>query len=387
MTEQEKRQRIEQEKQKLDRSYLFKYLDAFCEGYYNPRKLLTFNRPISCVTGLRSCGKSTSIAAIFILDYLTRGHCFCYTRRDNDAILLTAEKFFADAVNIINEKDEIPFIINKFEHKAGKYFIDVKGRAKAQCGISIPLYKAGKIKSGSQDSPIYNVVYDEFIADDPTEYLGSKDTPEREYDKLMSLYKTLDRKKGQPIRNEVRVFLLGNLATEYNPIFLKFNISDYYSEEARFIRPKNKMWVLEQVDNVDALENFEFSFAYLMSDEKHRRVDFGKGGESSVHEYVKPIPHNAQYTTTLKLKGKLYGVYRDPNDYRYFIGKYKDTGVRPLALDNESFREDDLILVSRWKDYPVMQVLFDSYKRNQLFFQNGRAKKAFLIYFKLMPNI
>ena len=387
MTEQEKKKRIEQEKQKLDRSYLFKYLDAFCEDFYNPRKLLTFNRPISCVTGLRRCGKSTSIAGLFILDYLTRGRCFCYTRRDKEATEKTAESFFTDAINIINENEKIPFVINNFEYKAGKYFIDVKGRAKAQCGIVIPLYKAGKMKSGAQESPIFNAVYDEFIAEDPTEYLGSKDTPEKEYNKLLSLYQTLDRKKGQPIRNELRFFLLGNLATEYNPIFLKFNISDYYSEEAHFIRPRDKMWVLEQVDNVPALKEFEFSFAYLMSDEERRRVDFGKGGESAVHEYIKPIPQNAQYTTTLKLKGKLYGVYRDPNDYRYFIGKYRDTGVKPLALDNESFREDDLILVNRWKDYPVMQVLFDSYKRNQLFFQNGQAKKAFLIYFKLMPNI
>lgn len=387
MTEIEIRDRIEKEKQKLDRSYLFKFLDIFCGNFYNPRKLLTFNRPISCVTGLRRCGKSTAISGVMLLDFLMKGHGFCYTRRDNEATKRTAESFFKDAIEIINDSEDIPYAITKFELKGDKYFIEGEGIPRTQCGICIPLYKAGKVKSGAQKTVIYNAVYDEFIAEDPTEYLGSKDTPEREYNKLLSLYQTLDRKKGVPIRNELRFFLLGNLATEYNPIFLKFNISDYWSQSARFIRPKGKMWVLEQVDNVPSLEDLEFSFAFLMSDDDRRRVDFGKGGESEEYDYVKPIPIHCQYVSTLKFKKRLFGVYREQGQYNYFIGRAKNIGMKPIALDNDSFREDDLILVHRWKDYPVMDVLFEKYKRNQLFFQNQMTKKTFLIYFKLMPDM
>ncbi len=387
------RERLEQEKKKLDRSYLFKYIDIFAErpghdiGFYNPRKLLTFNRPFSFVTGGRKRGKSTAMAGLFLIDFLMTGNSFGYIRRDDTELKKSYEKFFSDAINIINEKESIPFTIYDFYARGGDYYIDAAGAPKTRCGFYLPLKAAQDYKGAVPDNPVYNIDYDEFMAEESTGYLGSKDTPETEYNKIMSIYSTYNRCRGHLLWNRLRMFFTGNLADAYNPIFLKFNISDYYDEKASFIRPKGKMWVVEQVEPLpEDDDEMLLDFSYQVADEQQRTYMFGKGGRVDGVDYIRPLPDNAQYICTLSFKKKQFGVYRDASTYNYYIGKCKDIGMRPIALDNDSHRDDDLMLVTKWRDFPIMQVLLDKYRKNQLYFTDSVKKRIFLIYFKLMPD-
>lgn len=356
-----------------------------CSGkFWNCKKLLTFSRPWNFVTGSRSVGKSTNIAIFFILDFLKNDHKFIYCRRTKDETLLTCNTFFGNAVPIINKCTE--YNITNFEYNGGEYYIELDGdEAPRQCGKVVPLSLEQKYKS-SNFSEYCNLVYDEFICQDSTRYLGSKDTPDREYRAVISLYQTIDRGIDRPYRNETRFFFLGNTATIYNPIFLSLNISDYITDEkARFIRPKSQLWILERIESVEATSEIENSFAFMLSDEIGRDYAYrNKGADSD--EYIKPVPEHARtYIHTLKFKGRSYGLYRSLDNFAYYIGTPLDIGSSTIALDNESHTETDLKLVTTWSEHPLIMSMIKAYKQNKLFFANGRIKSAFYIYFNLTP--
>lgn len=366
----------------LNSGKVYKYLDMIAGGFYNCKKLLTYGRPLNFVTGSRSIGKSTDIAAFFLLDFLLTGHKFIYCRRTLDETRLTCGGFFGNAVQIINSKT--PLKIEGFRYHGGDYFITVEGQEEVHCGCITALSQEQKYKSA--DFSLYcNLVFDEFICQDSTKYLGSKATPDKEYRAILSLYQTIDRGIDKPFRNETRFFFLGNTATIYNPLFLSLDIARYIEEGARFIAPKGKLWVLERVESVEALAEAETSFAYQMADETGRDYAFKNKGVDN-DAYIEKLPDKGRsYLCTLVRNGRKYGVWVTGSYDKFYIGDYKDVGRDTISLDVISHTESDLTMITRWQDYPIITRLVKAYKDSKLWFTNGRAKAEFLTYFKLMP--
>lgn len=369
----------------LNSGKVYKYLDMIAGGFYNCKKLLTYGRPLNFVTGSRSIGKSTDIAAFFLLDFLLTGHKFIYCRRTLDETRLTCGGFFGNAVQIINAKT--PLKIADFRYHGGDYFITVEGQKEQHCGCIAALSQEQKYKSA--DFSLYcNLVFDEFICQDSTKYLGSKATPDKEYRAILSLYQTIDRGIDKPFRNETRFFFLGNTATIYNPLFLSLDIARYIEEGARFIAPKGKLWVLERVESVEALKEATESFAYQMADETGRDYAFKNKGIDN-EDFIAKLPDNRYYICTLVRHGKDYGVWSGGMNLHeglnFYIGESKDIGRDRISLDVTSHKANDLMMITQWADYPIINRLIKAFKDGKLYFTNGRAKAEFLIYFKLMP--
>lgn len=367
----------------LNSGNVYKYLDMISGYFWNCKKLLTYGRPWNFVTGSRSIGKSTNIACYFILDYIKNGHKFIYTRRTQDETMLTCRGFFSNAVKIINDKTE--FKIESFCYDGGNYWIKFKDKeTQEQCGTIVPLSQEQKFKS-KDFSEYCNLVFDEFICQDATKYLGSKSTPDREYRAVLSLYQTIDRGIDRPFRNETRFFFLGNTATIYNPIFLSIGISGYITSNARFIAPKNKLWILERVDRVEATKDMESSFAFMLSDEEGRDYAFRNTGSDNDDYIRKPPANNRLYISTLVRNGVKYGIWCDMNYTDYYIADFKDIGKPTISLDVSSHTENDLMMITQWREYPVIQTLIYKFKHNNLFYGNGKIKQEFFKYFNLMP--
>ena len=360
----------------------YKYLDQCAGDFVSLTKILSYGKPWMFLTGSRSVGKSTAIAIFDIIDYVKNGKKFIYTRRTKDETLLTCSTFFSNAVEIINRKTDIK--IKKFYYEAGRYFIILEGKEEAEeCGMIIPLSQEQKYKS-SNLSDFCNLVYDEFIASDPSMYLGSKDYPDREYNSLISLYQTIDRGIDRPFRNETRFFFAANTTTIYNPIFLKLGISDYIEDHSKFISPKKSLWVLNQIPDVKATEAIKDSFAYMLSDDFNRKYAYENKGRDTEDFIKRPPKQSNIYHCTLAYKGSRYGVYSDFDRCDYYIDAERD-GHKVISLDAESHRQDDLIMVTSWTEIPIMQSLLMRFKRGKLFFGNGRIKSVFYKYFKLAP--
>lgn len=364
----------------------FKYLDMCANGFWSPKKALTYNKPIVVVTATRSVGKSTGVALYVLFDYLVNGHKFMYTRRRQRDTFKTCKTFFSNAVTIVNRYT--PFNIIDFKYDRGYYWIatgydpeqDEPTPKFERCGMAFPLSEEEELKS-SVFSDYFTIIYDEFISKDRNKYLGTKNTPEMEWDSVCSLYQTVDRGVDKPFRNETRIFLLGNKATIYNPICISLHISDYVRKGQHFTAPKDKTWVWEDLDKVDATANIEESFAFQMSSDSVKNYAYRNLGRDT-DDYIKR-PGIASYVATVKLHGELYGIYRSDDDFSFYIDVAKPN-YAVYALDVGSYSESDVQLINKWRDSPLMTLLSKAYRNGMLYFGNGKIQNAFLLYLEYL---
>lgn len=346
------------------------------KGYfYNPCELLDYDRPLNFVNSSRSVGKSTSIALLCLLDYLINKNPFCYIRRTQDELNMTAGGFFNDAVTIINEKTN--YRILGIRYRAGFYEIadelDEDGNPQYNgelCGMAVALSLEDKVKSGKK-LPVRFCVWDEFIPDDDTRYLGSKNTPDKEYHKMVSLYVTLDRDVGHTYLNKVRFIMLGNTLTTYNPIYIKLGIPNHVYEGTHFIRPKGEMYACEMLSKVDATSDIENSFGYKMSDDYYKRYAYTNEGRDT-NEYVVNIPKYT-YLYTIQLYGKRYGIAKT-NEVVYICKPRGDHKVISLG----ETAEDMWYMITQWRSNPLTKYISEAYHTGKLRFYSGEAKQALL---------
>ena len=117
---------------------------------------------------------------------------------------------------------------------------------------------------------------------------------------------------------------MGNTATIYNPIFLSIGISNYIEDESRFISPKNKLWVLERIETVEAMTEIEQSFSYQLSDEEGINYAFKNKGNDTDAYIKRPPEHGRAYICTLVKDRRKYGVWSDSNRVSYLFGVFRD---------------------------------------------------------------
>ena len=366
----------------LNAGNVYKILEDCAGDFWSAKRILTYNRPVNVVTASRSVGKSTGVAVFALADFLKNGHKFFYVRRRQRDTQKTAKTFFNNAVQIINMKTE--YNILGFRAYRGQYEIALSekdGKMEwTPCGCYLALSEEEDYKS-SVFSDYTLIIYDEFISKDPNKYLGTRETPEREWEAVTSLYQTIDRGVGKPFRNETRIFLLGNKSTIYNPICLSLGICDYVMEGARFTAPKSKTWVWEDLNFVVATQGVEESFAYQMSTDRTRDYAYRNLGKDTKH-FIRH-PKIARYVNTVRLRGVTYGIMVD-DDFRYYIGS-PQPGYHVISLDTESHDGSDLYLIQSWRESPTMMMVAEAYKRGKLFFVNGKIQSAFLKYLQFVP--
>lgn len=355
-----------------------------------------------------------------------------YIRRTKDELDNTKKKFFDDAIKIINDsKDEngkhtFPFYIPYFVCEGKEYKIviryydrsydtpvyDKEGNVKDEtpeekqerldkelkaeavtCGLSQALSMSQKVKSGFFNSyDVWWIVYDEFIAEHQTGYLGSVDNKSVEYQDLISIFVSCDRGIGKFFRNETKILLIGNLSNLYNPILLKWGVNKYFamSEDPNFIAPKNEGWVLEIIKPSEKyIEQAKKSNAWLLMDESERGYNIGNKPRSGEYgsEFVCPIiPPDTYYVVGVVLDSKRYGIYRCNKTGDYYINKYREGG-RTEALDIVSYAKGDVAyLCQSWCKSPTLNVIHEMFLRHKLYFKDKAAQIAFLQYLDFIPK-
>lgn len=368
----------------------YKYLEQIANGFFSIKPALTYNRPIILVTGSRNIGKSTGVACYVIIDYLLNGHKFIYSRRRKDVTYKTCKTFFENALSIIKHNTDIE--IEGFRFYNGKYYVartkHIEGEGNKQkevldweeCGCIIPLAQEEDYKSAVY-SDYFTIIYDEFISKDATKYLGTRETPEKEWEALTSLYQTVDRGENKPFRNETRLILLGNKSTVYNPVMCSLGMIEYINPDAKFTAPKGKIWLWQDVDHVDATEDYKNSFAFQMSSEQTQLYAYentGKENDTFIKKYdIK------RYLISFSLKGKKYSLFKTP-DSKYYIDDYKDETRAYLSLDADGHDGSDIHLIQKWRNNPYLLTASRAYEQGNLYFSNGRVKNAVLTYLQYL---
>lgn len=400
--------------------------------YYSINKALSYDRPAIIQLGPRGGGKSTTDARLVLFDYIYNKHQWLYIRRQRDELDTTKKKFFDDAIDIINNAVDdkgghlFPFYIPYFMCESSHYNIvvryynidydtdlydkdgnkvdeDPKDREKRlekelkdeaeECGLAQALNMSQKVKSGFfTNSDIWWFIYDEFIAEHQTGYLGSKDTSNMEYQNLMSMYISADRGVGRFFRNEVKILLIGNLANISNPILIAWGINRYYAsaQDPHFIAPKDKGWVLEVIKPSNSyIQSAMKSNVWKLLTDEEREYNIGnkpRSGEYGNKFICANVPKDGVYISGMVLQGEKYGVYYNRHNGDIYINKFRDKG-KCEALDLYSFSGgNDMLLCQSWNKSPLLTAIHDNFLREKLYFGNRHTQLIFLQYLDFIPR-
>mgnify|MGYP002622982814 CR=1 FL=1 len=371
----------------IDLTYLIPYLNKITQdGYfYNPSKMLTYKRPFNVMQTSRSVGKTTIFGCVVLLNYLIKGKQFVYVRRTDTETLDGARDFFIDAVDIIREYYPEFNLISAY-YEANKFYAEIGGNEdieKVEIGRTMPLSFVGKRKSvRPKDANV--IIFDEFVAMYQKEYLGTADNLTEEYDRLIILYQSIDRGKGQAFKNDTAIFCLGNSTTLFNPIFLGLNCLKYIQKESKFIAPKKAFYIIERVERVPATEEIEKSFAYQMTSETERQKMYHNDTGEFTGRYIADKPKKSQPLCNFTLAGKTNCLYYSEYKMVYFIGaRCNDYEIRHYSLDIDGHEMTDTELVYAMKDFIYSNNLRASYQHGRLLFQNMETQRRILSYLKI----
>lgn len=370
-------------KYKLDSEKLIPFMDRYTKNgyFYNPTKALMYGRAWNFISCARSIGKTTGVAALCILDYIVNGWNFCYIRRDKDEVIMSANGFFKKPLFGLNETFgwdlDIKYQNRRFYLSREKDENGERIWEKEPCGTTVPLSLVGKYKSGD-DMRIRLAVWDEFIPEDDTLYLGSAKNPYREYHALNSLHWSIDRDWGETHSDRVQFFILGNTLTRYNPIYVKLRIPDYFEENTKFIRPKNALWLVENLDAVGATADIETGNAYRLSDDFYKRYAKNTGRDTA--GFIRKRPKQAVPYMAFVLNHRVFKIWQDYDTYYICQGSPKDH--IKIVLNIEDYEDSTTELITNWKAFPPLNRISDGFKIGRVFFEDNGIKNEILKYLK-----
>lgn len=362
-------------------------MDEFSQHgrYIDLTHLWDYNKPYMFVNTLRGTGKSTQAAGIALARNIFYGEEFIYTRRNRDETLLTCKEFFNDAAAILSDILEEPIVVT---YKGGDYTIEIAGE-KRRIGMIVPLSMEYKYKS---KSPLFAkttlIIYDEFLTD-PRKgqtYLGGSARPDEECVSMLSLFRTVDRKRGQLYRNETHVLFLGNSATIYNPFYLKYGVSDELQRNphAVTIAPKNAGWLLYQPDVPVVSEAYDGSYISMLEDDEDRK--YGKEGLDD-KTFIGTLERANTPLLNVIIQGVTYGVYTDSGFSQIQISHKPSTFCKTISVDVLGHDgKMDLMMVKAWSGISELNFINQMYLSGLVTFDDGKTKDAWLHYLNYLPK-
>lgn len=342
--------------------------------FYNPTKLLSYNRILNFSIGSRSIGKSTGFALFLLREWLEKGHQFIYVRRDKDELQKTCTTYFDSAVSILQG---FGYDIKECVYCGGEYLVDG-----VVAGYAIPLNLQQKYKS-SNYSNVWWILYDEFIVTpgSQTRYIGGRTNASAEVDAMTSLYQTVDRGIGRAARNEVRIFFVGNAGRFFNPFFINYGIDKLLRRDTKYLAPKDDVYVLEMTGETEATKEIKQSNGYKISTEKTRAYAYdNKFADLTGSDFIVRSPSGRHLPMfNFVYEGNTYGVLQYPDLGYIFISEKKCEGRLTLSLTTADHRPNYLMM-QNWHGHPATQLLKECYDRGDIRFMSNKCKLVLDFY-------
>lgn len=324
--------------------------------YYNPQKMLSYNRILNFIIGARGIGKSYAMKKHPINRFLKHGEQFIYVRRYKGE-LKRAANYFDDIAN------EFPSV--KFKVKGRQFFINDK-----LAGWAIPLSMWQSEKSNAYPN-VSTIIFDEFIREkDNSGYIPN------EVAALLNLMDTVFRG-----RENTRCVCLSNAVSVVNPYFLYFEIVP--NTEKRFNAYKNIL--------VEIPESRDFS-------EERRKTRFGSlidgteyGDMSLDNEFVNDSnlfierrTKESKFQFGLVYKGMTMGVWVDVDAGVMFLANDYDPSSKSIfALTTDDINENAMLMTG-WKNNYYLLKLVKAFMNGYLRFDNQVLRNVGYEMFKKM---
>lgn len=383
-------------------------------GWKELKEIVAKNKLHNFLVSERSVGKTTAISSYCLSDYIANSFRFLYIRRTDKVLWKTQKKFFDKAILLINRAN-LGLKIVRFRIEAGVYYMtinyddgiypdpekqpeeyekDVKAREEiVGYALSIKAYEDAK-SAGFDGENIRHFIYDEFIAEQVTDYLGTKDNDCVEWDDMISIALSLDRDIDNPFLNLIDIWYLGNKAHDYNPILLSAGVNIYIAQspEAHMICPKDEEFCyVNIIPRTDFKERQKQSRIYKSLKHDKRLQDYNfenktKDGDVIDEAIKKDIPKGCTYYYGVILNNHKYGIYYRQIDGCVYVGKWMNSG-RTEALDLASYANGNVtLLVKQWRNSPILNLIYERFRVKKCYFNNKETERSFLQYLDFVPS-
>ena len=324
--------------------------------YYNPQKMLSYNRAISFVIGARGIGKSYAMKKYPIQRFLKYGEQFIYVRRYKDE-LKKLPRYFNSV------KTEFPGV--DFKVKGREFYINEK-----LAGWAIPLSSWQSVKSDEYPM-VTTIIYDEFIREkDNSGYIPN------EPNALLNLIDSVFRD-----RENSRTICLSNSVSIVNPFFLYFgiipNVNKRYNAYESIL--------VEIPDSKDfAAERRKTRFGKLIDGTDYGEMALDNSFVNDSQVFIEKRSKESKFVFAVVYAGMHMGVWVDTNrGIMYLANEYDPSSKLIFALSKDDMTENALML-DGWKNNYYLKKLVSAFTKGYLRFDNQVLRNVGYEMFKKM---
>ena len=333
--------------------------------WYDYDKILGFNATYNFLVTSRGLGKTYGALKLCVKDFLKNGNEFIYLRRYKTE-LQSASKHLFDAINQNKEFNDVTLLSegNKLfvQHKQDE---DSKEKPqKEMCGYCIALSTANILKS-TNFSKVRTIIFDEFLLGPGVfHYLPN------EVEAFLDFYETVTRMR------DVRVFFLGNAITQSNPYFNYFRLTLPYN--SNFKTFKNGLIVVNYATNDDYVQAKKVTkFGQLIEGTHYSSYAIENDWLNDDDAFIEKKVGYCKNISTVKLGGKMYGIWRSTDNKRYYISEdYDPCNICIMSLDREDHDEETILASAR--SNPFFKFVIENFRVGNVRFENINIKNEFL---------
>jgi hypothetical protein len=310
--------------------------------YYNPNKMLSYNRILNFVIGARGIGKSYAWKVHPIKRFLKYGEQFIYLRRYKPELKKVNQYFD-------NVKEEFPGI--ELKVKGREFYVNGK-----IAGWAIPLSSWQSEKSNAYPN-VSTIIFDEFLREkDNSGYLPN------EVSATLNLMDTVFRD-----RENCRLIGLSNAVSVVNPYFLYFNLIPNINKRFN----ANESILIEIPDSKDfSEERRKTRFGKLIDGTDYGEMSLDNDFVNDSNVFIEKRSKESKYVFTVVYKGMNMGVWVDNDLGLLFLSHDHDPSSKKVfALSKEDLTEN-VMLISGWKKNYYLKKLVGSFMAGYLRFDN-----------------
>jgi hypothetical protein len=328
------------------------------ELWYDPNKLLSYNRVLNFIIGARGIGKTYGYKKYVVKRFLKSGEQFIYIRRYRSE-LKKVKNFF----NALIKNNEFPDVT--FEVKGYEFYINKK-----LAGWAIPLSTWQNEKSNEYEN-VETIIFDEFIREkDKSGYLPN------DVEAFLNIMDTIVR-----LRNNARAICMSNAVSVVNPYFLYFNLMPDIKK--RFNAYKDI--VVEIPDSQDfAQERRKSRFGSLIDGTGYGDMSLDNEFVNDSQVFIEKRSKDSRFNFAIVYKGLTMGLWVDVDMGLLYLSQDYDPSTKQIfALTSDDLTENNM-MIKGWRNHYHLRKMVRAFMNGYLRFDNQVIRNVGYEIFKKM---
>ena len=325
--------------------------------YYNPNKLLSYNRILNFIIGARGIGKTYGYKKFCINRFLKHGEQFIYLKRYKTDVK-GVEQFF-DTVS-----QDFPG--STFKVKGRELYIDDK-----LAGWVMPLSSWQSVKSREFPN-VCTILYDEFLLENSSKQSYMQDEPKA----LLNFMDTVIRN-----RDNARCICMSNAVSVVNPFFLYFNLIPNINKRYNAY----ESIVVEIPDSVDFTEERKKTkFGKLIDGTDYGDFSLGNEFVNDSQVFIEKRSKESKYQFSVVYNGMTIGIWVDTEKgLLYLSNDYDPDSKKVFALSADDL-DENVLLMNNWKNNYYLGKMGNAFLNGYLRFDNQVLRNVGYEMFKKM---